>query len=100
MAAELKAVFDRFVPLRRSGITENKIGAAFTTSGHGTGGKETTLISILQAMLIYNMIIVGDPKSAGGHYGVACVGEPDEKAAEEARQLGKRVAALVKKLRA
>jgi NAD(P)H dehydrogenase (quinone) len=49
-------------------------------------------------MLIYGMIIVGDPMSASGHYGVACAGAPDEKTLENGRKLGQRVASLVKKL--
>ena len=49
-------------------------------------------------MLINGMIIVGDPMDATGHYGTACVGEPDAKAEENARKLGKRVADLVVRL--
>ena len=97
MAAPLKKVFDDFVGVRKR--MENKIGAAFATSGDPTGGKETTMLSIIQALLIYGMIIVGDPFSATGHYGVACVGAPDEKTKENARKLGARVAELSKKLR-
>ncbi|MCS7280588.1 MAG: NAD(P)H-dependent oxidoreductase [Desulfobacterota bacterium] len=97
MAAELKEVFDRFVGLRKR--MENKIGAAFATSGDPTGGKETTLMSILQALLIYGMIVVGDPLDATGHYGIACVGKPDEETLKNARKLGRRVATLVKALR-
>ena len=77
----------------------DKIGAAFATSGDSTGGKETTLISIIQAMLIYGMIIVGDPLDASGHYGVACKGAPNQATSEDAKKLGKRVAVLVKKLK-
>lgn len=96
MAADLKRVFDEFVSVRKK--MENKIGATFTTSGDATGGKETTMLSIIQCFLIYGMIIVGDPMDATGHYGVACVGAPDEKAAENGRKLGRRVAELCKKL--
>jgi len=96
MAAPLKKVLDDFVSVRRS--MENKIGAAFATSGDPTGGKETTLLSILQALLIYGMIIVGDPLSATGHYGVACVGAPDSGTIENARKLGCRVAELAGRL--
>lgn len=96
MAAELKSVFDRFISLRKK--TEGTVGAAFTTSGDNTGGKETTIFSIIQAMLIYGMIVVGDPMDATGHYGVACQGAPDEKDLLNASKLGKRVAELVKKL--
>ncbi len=94
MAAPLKKVLDDYVGVRRR--MENKIGAAFTTSGDPTGGKETTLMSILQALLIYGMIIVGDPLSATGHYGVGCVGAPDTGTVENARKMGRRVAELAK----
>lgn len=96
MAADLKRVMDEFVSVRKR--MEGKVGAAFATSGDPTGGKETTMFSIIQALMIYGMIIVGDPMSATGHYGVACVGRPDERARENARKLGERVASLVKKL--
>jgi NAD(P)H dehydrogenase (quinone) len=97
MAAPLKEMFDKFVVVRKD--MGDKVGAAFATSGDPSGGKETTLISILEVLLIYGMIIVGDPLDATGHYGVACTGSPDEKTAQNARKLGKRVAGLVKKLR-
>jgi len=97
MAAELKAVFDQFVGVRRK--MEDKIGAAFATSGDLSGGRETTIMSIIQALLIYGMIIVGDPLDATGHYGVSCVGSPDKSALLNAALLGKRVASLVKTLR-
>jgi len=96
MAADLKRIFDEFVSVRKA--MEDKVGAAFTTSAHHTGGKETTILSILQCMLIYGMIIVGDPLSASGHYGVACLQAPDETAASDAFKLGARVADLCKKL--
>jgi NAD(P)H dehydrogenase (quinone) len=96
MAAELKKVFDDFVGTRRK--MEGKVGAAFTTSGDPTGGKETTMMSIIQCMLIYGMVIVGDPMSATGHYGTACVGAPDANAAANAEKLGRRVAEIAGKL--
>jgi len=96
MAADLKRIFDEFVGVRRR--MEDKIGAAFATGGHPTGGKETTILSIIQVMLIYGMIIVGDPMNASGHYGVGCVGAPDETAALDAFKLGARVATLCKKM--
>jgi NAD(P)H dehydrogenase (quinone) len=96
MAWDLKRVFDDFVGVRKK--MENKIGAVFATSGDPSGGKETTMMSIFQCLLIYGMIVVGDPMDATGHYGVACVGAPDEKAKENGRKLGRRVAELCKKL--
>lgn len=97
MAAELKKIFDKFVGVRRK--MEDKIGAAFATSGDPSGGKETTMMSIFQALLIYGMIIVGDPLSATGHYGVACVGAPDNKTKQNGMKLGQRVAKLAKKVK-
>ena len=96
MAAQLKQVFDEFVSVRKK--MENKIGAVFSTAGDATGGKETTMFSIIQALMIYGMIIVGDPMAATGHYGVSCVGQPDEKTLGNGRLLGKRVAELAIKV--
>ena len=97
MAATLKGVFEKLVGTRKQ--MPDKIGAAFATSGDQSGGKELTVISILQAMLAYGMIVVGDPMDATGHFGVSCTGAPDERTASNAAKLGKRVASLVKKLR-
>jgi NAD(P)H dehydrogenase (quinone) len=92
MAADLKRVFDDFVGIRKK--MEDKVGAAFATGGHPNGGKETTMMSIIQCMLIYGMIVVGDPMSASGHYGVSCLGRPDAEAAGDGYKLGERVARL------
>lgn len=94
MAAQLKLVLDEFVGVRRK--MENKVGAVFSTAGDASGGKETTMMSIIQALLIYGMIIAGDPMSATGHYGTACVGTPDAATLENGQRLGRRVAELVK----
>ncbi|MCX9014237.1 MAG: NAD(P)H-dependent oxidoreductase [Candidatus Methanoperedens sp.] len=90
MAAELKKFFDESVVVRKNLV--NKVGAAFATSAHRTGGKETTILSILQAMLICGMVIVGDPLETGGHYGAA---GSDDAGLKEGRALGKRVAGIV-----
>jgi NAD(P)H dehydrogenase (quinone) len=97
MAYPLKEIFDKYVGIR--GEMEDKIGAAFATSGDQAGGKETTIFSIIQAMLIYGMIVVGDPLDATGHYGTSCIGAPDRETSINAAKLGKRVASLVKKFK-
>ena len=97
MAAELKTVFEKFVQVR--GQMEGKIGAAFATSADPTGGKETTILTILQAMLIYGMVVGGDPLDATGHYGIGCVERPDAEALRNAAKLGRRVAQIARKLR-
>jgi NAD(P)H dehydrogenase (quinone) len=98
MAWDLKRIFDEFVGTRTK--MEGKVGAAFATSADPSGGKETTMMSIIQCLLIYGMAVVGDPMSATGHYGTACVGAPDLKTAENGRKLGARVAELCLKLAA
>ena len=97
LANQLKRIFDEFVGVRKQ--MEGKIGAAFSTSGDPSGGKETTIMSIIQCLLIYGMVIVGDPLSANVHYGVACVGAPDSQSEENGMKLGQRVAELAKKLK-
>jgi len=47
-------------------------------------------------MLIYGMVIVGDPMSATGHFGTACVGAPESGSLENGMKLGQRVAELAK----
>jgi len=95
MSAKLKAFIDKSVKIH--GKLEGKVGAAFTSSGGTATGAETTLLSILQAMLIHGMIVQGcaDDK----HYGAAAVGSPHKKELEYCRELGKRVAGLVAKLK-
>ena len=95
MAAQLKKIFDEFVSVRKK--MEGKIGAAFATSADPSGGKETTMMSIIQVMLIYGMVIVGDPMAATGHFGTACVGAPDSGSLENGMKLGQRVAELDRK---
>ena len=96
MAAEMKAIFDRIFNDRPK--MTDKVGAAFATSGHPTGGCETTMVSILESMLVAGMIVVSDPPKAGGHFGVGCAGKPDERVERWGRMHGERVANLVKRL--
>ncbi len=95
-AQEVKALIDRSIEIR--GELENKVGAAFSSSAHRAGGRETTMLSILQAMLVHGMVVCGDPLSSGGHYGAASNGAPDEQARRECKALGERVALLAEKL--
>lgn len=94
--AELKELIDRTVGVRRK--LRDKVGAAFATSGHITGGKETTMMTILMAFLIHEMIVVGDPIESGGHYGAACKGLPTEEDLRYGELLGARVAKVAKKI--
>jgi NAD(P)H dehydrogenase (quinone) len=70
----------------------NKIGAAFTTGGAISNGKEVTMLTMLAAMLVNQMVVVG----GGGAFGASATTGPDspgidDKELAEARELGKRV---------
>ena len=94
MSAQIKKLLDDSVKFH--GKLEGKVGAAFASSANTAGGNETTILDILNAMLIHGMIIQGDPQ--GDHYGPAAIGSPDARAAKECVRLGSRVARLAKKI--
>jgi len=94
MSGKLKVLFDESIKIH--GSLAGKVGGAFTSSGGTASGAETTLFSILEAMLIHGMIVQGN--SDGQHYGAAAQGSPDSRANESCRELGKRVASLVLRL--
>ncbi len=96
MAAGVKEMFDKSSDIR--GQLENKVGAAFTSSASIEGGNQTTLISIIQAMLIHSMIVIGDPMETGVHYGAIAVGETTKESLATCRMLGSRVAKLATRL--
>jgi len=98
MSENMKKLISESVRVR--GRLESKIGAAFTSSGAVSGGNETTLLSMLQAMLIHGMIIVGDPIKVGGHYGVVAIGKPNKEALEACKALGIRIGELAAKVAA
>lgn len=94
MAYPIKKLLDDSV--RFHGRLEGKVGAAFTSSANVGGGNETTILDILNAMLIHGMIIQGDP--SGDHYGPVAIGSPGQRAMKECIRLGTRIAKLVKKI--
>jgi NAD(P)H dehydrogenase (quinone) len=95
MSGKLKEFIDKSVKIH--GKLEGKVGAAFTSSGDTATGAETTLLSILQAMLVHGMIVQG--RSDNKHYGAAAVGAPDSKATASCLRLGKKVAELTIRLK-
>lgn len=94
MAYQLKKFFDDSVAFH--GKLSGKVGAAFSSAANIGGGNETTINDILNAMLIHGMIVQGE--HAGDHYGPVSIGSPDDRAEMQCRALGKKVAALVKKV--
>ncbi len=94
MAAPVKQLIDDLVG--RHGQLNGKVGGAFASSANIGGGSETTMIGILQAMLIAGMILQGDPQ--GSHYGPLSIGKPDEKVKKQCERRGQRIAALALRL--
>lgn len=94
MSCQIKQLLDDSVKFH--GKLDGKIGAAFASSANIAGGNETTILDILNAMLIHGMIIQGDPQ--GDHYGPVAIGSPDSRTTKECVRLGSRIAKLVKKI--
>jgi len=95
MSAKLKALIDSSISVH--GQLTGKVGGAFTSSGGRASGGETTLLSIVQAMLIHGMIVWG--RADDKHYGVAVTGKPSKEDLAECETLGSRVAELILRLK-
>ena len=94
MAGPIKQMFDDLVS--RHGRLDGKIGGAFSSSANIGGGNETTIMGIIEAMLISGMVVWGDPQ--GDHYGPVSIGKPDERVERQCARRGKRIAELTKKV--
>ncbi|ABK13963.1 MULTISPECIES: flavodoxin family protein [Methanothrix] len=67
VTAQLKAIFDRTLPLRRQGFRlRDKAGCAIAVGGSRNGGQEKTIEAIHAWMHIHGMIVVGDNSHFGG----------------------------------
>jgi NAD(P)H dehydrogenase (quinone) len=98
MSGEVKTFLDSWLlkfDFYRGFKMRNKVGGAFATGGAISNGKEITMMAILEAMLINQMIVA----SAGGPFGFgasATTGPDspgiDDKKLAAAHELGKRVA--------
>lgn len=96
MSGEVKTFFDNWQ--FKFGVfpefkMKNKIGAAFSTGGQVSSGKEVTMLTILAAMLGNQMIVV----SGGGAFGASATTEGDSPGIDnremaDAQALGRRVA--------
>ena len=94
MAWPIKKLLDESVKFH--GKFKGKIGGAFSSSANVGGGNETTILYMLNALLIHGMIIQGDP--IGDHYGPVSIGSPDQRASKCCEQYAKNLVSLVKKL--
>ncbi|MFC1634283.1 flavodoxin family protein [Planctomycetota bacterium] len=94
MAGPIKQFFDDTVSMH--GKLDGKVGAAFTSSANIGGGNETTIMGIIEAMIIAGCVIQGDPQ--GDHYGPVSIGKPDERVRKQCQRRGRRIAELTQKL--
>lgn len=95
MSGMMKSFIDRTYAVH--GKLKGKVGGAFTSSGDTACGAETTLLSMLKAMLIHGMVVQG--RHDNKHYGPTAVEAPDKKEVASCKELGERVAALAVALR-
>jgi NAD(P)H dehydrogenase (quinone) len=94
MAGPIKQLFDDAVSYH--GRLDGKVGAAFSSAANIGGGNETTIMGIVEAMLISGMVVQGDPQ--GDHYGPVSIGKPDQRVRQQCQRRGERIAQLTNKL--
>ena len=94
MAGPLKQLFDETVSFH--GKLDGKVGGAFSSAANIGGGDETTVMGMIEALLIAGLIVQGDPQ--GDHYGPISIGRPDERVKKQCAKRGRRIAQLTKKL--
>jgi len=94
MAGQIKQLFDETVSFH--GKLDGKVGAAFSSAANIGGGNETTIMGIIEAMLIAGMVVQGDPQ--GDHYGPVSIGKPNDRVKQQCQRRGQRSAEMTKKL--
>jgi len=94
MASQIKDLLDRSI--KYHGKLQDKVGGAFSSSANIGGGNETTVMAILQALLIHGMVVCGD--SSGDHYGPVSIEKPNRRVERICVRYGRRVAKLTKAL--
>ncbi|OGP91308.1 MAG: flavodoxin [Deltaproteobacteria bacterium RBG_16_47_11] len=99
-----KAFLDRCVMFRRNGfLLRNKVGGVIAVGGVRNGGQELTIQAIQAAMLVQDMLVVGEGGPTS-HYGATLWSghpegiEQDTFGLETARNLGKRVAEVAARM--
>lgn len=101
MSSQAKAFIDRTVMFRRNGfLFRDKIGGVITVGGSRNGGQEITIQAVHAAMMIHDMIIVGNGTHLGGTgWNDHTRGyREDSNGVNTAEQLGARMARTVLKL--
>ncbi len=104
MTAQCKALLDRSVLFRRNGwMLRDKVGGVLAVGRVRNGGQELTIQAVRTAMLCHDMICVSDGQPTA-HFGATLWSgseggvTADKEGLETARNLGRRVADVVKRL--
>ena len=92
VTARMKDLIDRTVEIYPNQL-KGKVGAAFTSWG-GIGA-EATLLSLIMALLLHRMIIVGHQS---GEFGAISLGTPDDKQVARCEAFGERIANVTRAL--
>jgi multimeric flavodoxin WrbA len=98
-----KTFLDRWMVFFRDRQLANKVAGVIAVGGARNGGQELTVRSVQVALMSQQMIVIGDAPPSGHWGGTAWSGaeggvERDEFGLSTARNLGRRVAAVVKML--
>ncbi|UCC39260.1 MAG: flavodoxin domain-containing protein [Candidatus Aminicenantes bacterium] len=94
MAWPLKKLLDESVKYHRK--LQGKVGGAFSSAANVGGGNETTILNIINALLIHGMVVQGEP--IGDHYGPVSIGPPDQRALKSCERYAQSIGTLVKRL--
>ncbi len=94
-SAEMKRLLDESI--MHHGKLDGVVGGAFSSSANTAGGNETTIIALIESLLIHGMIIKGMPK--GDHFGPVAIGEPDEKELKQCRYYGRWMAEFIDEIK-
>ena len=99
VTGKLKDWMDHSGDLWETGELAGKVGAAFTAGWSRSGGTEATLLQLLHLLFSHGMLVIGLPwsermRKSGSYYGATAHGEVTDDDRAQARELGRRVAAL------
>ncbi len=94
VSGPIKSFFDESAKLH--GKLSGRVGGAFASCGIMGGGAESTVLSLVQILLVHGMVVPGFAMTS--HYGPVSVGKPDDAAIKNCRALGKEVARLAQVL--
>ena len=90
-AAQIKKFLDESI--MHHGKLDGMVGGVFSSSANPAGGNETTLIALIESLLIHGMIVKGMPK--GDHYGPVVIGEPNEREMKQCKFYGEWMAEFI-----